>query len=108
MAGFSVVTVVALIRTWALQIHMRPVMLRPVTTTLKVVTVLVCVLSAGFFLPAGALGGLERFARIGLPWGSSFFYFFLAFYGLMAYATIRLLNARSLPPVIVATAGDGG
>jgi hypothetical protein len=83
VAGFSVLSVVALVRTWAMQIHARPIFLRPVTTTLKVVTALVCVLGATFFLPEGALGPVERGARIGLPWASSFFYFFLAFYGLI-------------------------
>jgi eukaryotic-like serine/threonine-protein kinase len=86
LAGFSVLSVIALIRVWTVQIHTRPLLLRPVTTTLKVVTTLVCLLTASFFLPAGALGPIERFARAALPWASSFFYLFLAFYGLLRSA----------------------
>jgi eukaryotic-like serine/threonine-protein kinase len=93
LAAFSVLSVIALIRTWTIQIHSRPMLLRPVTTTLKVVTTLVCVLTASFFLPAGALGPIERFARLTLPWASSFFYLFLAFFGLMRSAREAASNA---------------
>jgi hypothetical protein len=93
VAGFSVLTVIALIRTWAMQIHARPIFMRPVTTMLKVVTALVWVLSATFYLPEGALGPVEHGARMGLPWASSFFYFFLAFYGLVRSAREASANA---------------
>jgi len=79
---FGVLTVIALVRTWALQISAKPTLLRPVNTMLKVVTVTVCILALGFFLPAGAMGSFGRFARIVLPWASSGFYGFLALYGL--------------------------
>ena len=44
---------------------------------------------------------------VGLEWtlGDATILVFLAFYGLMAYATIKLLNARNLAPPVVATAG---
>ncbi|HMI93978.1 MAG TPA: protein kinase [Polyangiales bacterium] len=95
LAGFSVLSVIALIRVWTVQIHAQPMLLRPVTTTLKVVTALVCLLTASFFLPAGALGPIERFARMALPWASSFFYLFLAFYGLLRSAREAASNATA-------------
>ena len=80
--SFAVLTTIALVRTWSLQIRAAPALLRPVTTTLKVVTAAVWVLAAGFFLPAGALGPAQRAAAMGLPWGAGGFYLFLALYGL--------------------------
>jgi hypothetical protein len=80
--AFGVLTTIALIRTWALQIRSSPALLRPVTTTLKLVTAAVCVLVATFFLPAGALGPVGRASAAFLPWGAGGFYVFLALYGL--------------------------
>jgi serine/threonine-protein kinase len=80
---FSALTVVVLVRTWALQIQGNVALLKPVLMTFKVVAACVCVLALGYFLPAGALGPAGRAARLGLPFASAFFFLFLGLYGLM-------------------------
>lgn len=79
---FAAVTIVSLVRTWARQLNLKPPMLRPVTTALKPLTLLVCLLCATFFLPEHALGPVERAARALLPWVASGFYLFLGLHGL--------------------------
>jgi disulfide bond formation protein DsbB len=83
LTGLMIVSVMALVRTWAVQVQSKPVMMRPVTLTMKVVVLCVCVLAMTFFLPSGALGPAESAARVALPWATSGFYFFLGIYGLM-------------------------
>jgi serine/threonine-protein kinase len=100
VAGFAILSVVALVRTWALQINARPVMLRPVTIALKVVTAAVCVLASAFFLPSGALGPAEVGARAILPWASALFYLFLTLYGLMR--AIREASSNLLQGLAIA------
>jgi hypothetical protein len=75
--------VVELIQTWALQIATKSALLRPVTIALKVIAAAVCILATSYFLPVGALGPAEAFARRMLPWGGMFFFLFLGMYGLM-------------------------
>jgi len=106
VAVFTIVSVFALVRTWALQIEARPMLLRPVTITLKVVTGTVCVLGASFFLPAGALGPAEVGARAILPWGGSFFYLFLAIYGLAR--GVREVSSNALAGITLALLYTGG
>jgi hypothetical protein len=79
---FTVLTVVALVRTWALQIKSAPTLLRPVNTMLKIVTAAVCILGASFFFPGKQLGPPYRAAHMALPWLASGFYAFLALYGI--------------------------
>jgi hypothetical protein len=83
VAAFAVLSVVALVQTWALQIQSRPMMLRPVTITLKAVTATICLLASAFFLPEGSLGPAERVARNVLPWAAALYYLFLALYGIV-------------------------
>jgi serine/threonine-protein kinase len=106
LGGFVLLSVFALVRTWALQIQARPVMLRPVTITLKVVTALVCVLASTFFLPSGALGPAEVAARKLLPWAGSAFYLFLAMYGLMT--GMREASTNALYALAIAVLYSGG
>jgi hypothetical protein len=80
---FSTLTVVVLVRTWALQIQANVALLKPVLFAFKVVAACVCVLALGYFLPAGALGPAGRAARIALPFSAAFFFLFLGVYGLM-------------------------
>jgi hypothetical protein len=80
---FSALTVVVLVRTWALQIQAKVALLKPVLMAFKVVATCVCVLGLGYFLPEGALGPAGRAARTVLPFGSAFFFLFLGIYGLM-------------------------
>jgi serine/threonine protein kinase len=100
VGAFALLSVIALVRTWALQIQASPTLLRPVTITLKVVTALVCVLASTFFLPRGALGPAEVGARAALPWAGSAFYLFLAMYGLAM--GLREASGRALYGVALA------
>jgi len=100
VGAFALLSVIALVRTWALQIQASPTLLRPVTITLKVVTALVCVLASTFFLPRGALGPAEVGARAALPWAGSAFYLFLAMYGLAM--GLREASSRALYGVALA------
>ena len=68
LAGLMIVSVSALVRTWVVQVQAKPMMMTPVTITMKVVTLCVCFLAVSFFLPAGALGPAETAARAALPW----------------------------------------
>jgi hypothetical protein len=106
MGGFAVLSVVAMIRTWALQIQARPFMLRPVTISLRVVTASVCALCAGFFLPAGALGPAEAVARYVLPWGCGAFYFSFGLYGLLR--GVRDAASAPIYGVLIALIYSGG
>ena len=81
--AFSVLSLVMLIKTWALQIQSKEVLLKPVTYTLKVVVVCATVLCATYLLPRGALGMLESAARRFLPWSAAAYFMFLGFYGIM-------------------------
>jgi hypothetical protein len=81
--AFSVLSLVMLIKTWALQIQSKEVLLKPVTYTLKVVVVCATVLCATYLLPRGALGMLEGAARRFLPWSAAAYFMFLGFYGMM-------------------------
>ncbi len=81
--GLALLSVVTLVRTWAMQIQGREMMLRPVTISLRVVTVTVCALCATYFLPAGALGPAEAAARTILPWASGGFYLAFGLYGML-------------------------
>jgi hypothetical protein len=81
--AFSVLSLVMLIKTWALQIQSKEVLLKPVTYTLKVVVVCATVLCATYLLPQGALGMLEGAARRFLPWSAAAYFMFLGFYGMM-------------------------
>jgi serine/threonine-protein kinase len=83
LSGLMIVSVMTVVRTWVVQVQSKPMMMKPMTWTMKVVVLCVCVLAMTFFLPAGALGPAEAAARAALPWATSGFYFFLGIYGMM-------------------------
>jgi hypothetical protein len=105
MGALAVLSIVSLVRTWAIQIQSKPVLLRPVTTALKVVTVTVVALVSTYFLPDGALGPMERAARFALPWACGGFYLALGLYGLMS--TLRAAGASVIYAALLAVLSLG-
>jgi hypothetical protein len=82
IAGFTILSVVAVVHTWALAIAQPSILLRPVTISQRLLTACVAVLGAGFFLPDGTLGPAQGLGGLILPWASGGFYLFLTLYGL--------------------------
>ncbi|MFI5309077.1 MAG: hypothetical protein ACHQ53_17105, partial [Polyangiales bacterium] len=105
-AGLALLSIVVLVQTWAMQIQARPFMLRPVTISLRVVTVAVCLLAASYMLPEGALGPAEAFARAALPWGSGFFYLAFGLYG--TARGVREAGASPVVGIVLALMYSGG
>jgi hypothetical protein len=81
--AFSALSLVMLIKTWALQIQSKELLLKPVTYTLKVVVICSVALCGTYLLPEGALGMVEGVARRFLPWSAAAYFMFLGFYGIM-------------------------
>jgi hypothetical protein len=81
--AFAAFSVVMLIKTWALQIQSKEMLLKPVTYTMKVVVICAVVLCASQLMAPGALGIVEGAARRFLPWGGAAYFMFLGFYGMM-------------------------
>ncbi|MGD8862580.1 MAG: protein kinase [Myxococcales bacterium] len=79
--GFTVLSVIALVRMWSLQLRANPPMIKPVNTIMKIMTGCIVALVVCLFFPRGSLGPVETAARAGLPWLTSGFYLFLALYG---------------------------
>jgi hypothetical protein len=106
VAALAILAVIALVRTWSMQLQLHPFMLRPVTATLRVVTACVCVLSATYFLPNGALGPAESAARFLLPWAGGAFYLFFGLYGMLQ--AIRTASSNALQGLALALLCSGG
>jgi serine/threonine-protein kinase len=106
ITGFTVLSVVAVIHTWALAISQPSLLLRPVTISQRLLTACVAVLGAGFFLPDGALGPAEVLGRLILPWASGGFYLFLTIYGL-ADSVARAADQAWLALVMALLYGSG-
>ena len=83
LSAFVALSVVAFVRTWSVNVQLRPTMLGPTTLAMQFVMLCVSALYASYFLPFGTLGAIEYFARMALPWGASGFYLFLGIYGVM-------------------------
>jgi hypothetical protein len=106
LAAFVVVATIALVRTWAVNAQLRPMMLGQATFALQIVVVCACVLCAGFYLPSGAIGGLEGLARWAMPWAASGFFLFLGMYGVLR--GVRDSASNVLTGVLVAVLYSGG
>jgi len=81
--AFAALSLVMLIKTWALQIQSKELLLKPVTYTLKVVVLCSLALCGSYLLPHGSLGMIEGVARRFLPWSAAAYFMFLGFYGIM-------------------------
>jgi hypothetical protein len=81
--AFAAFSVVMLIKTWALQIQSKAMLLKPVTYSMKVVVVCSVALCASHLMPPGAMGIVEGAARRFLPWAGAGYFMFLGFYGMM-------------------------
>jgi len=103
--AFAALSVVVLIRTWAMQIQTKAMLLKPVTYSLKVVVVCTAVLTATLFMPAGGLGMVAGAARRFLPWSSAAFFMFLGIYGMMR--GIRETQANALAGIAMTLAYGG-
>jgi len=83
VAGIAILSLIAMVKVWAVQIQLKPTMWRPVNISLQLTAICVCVLAVGYVVPGAGLGPLESLARRVLPWVGAGFFFALSIFGML-------------------------
>ncbi|MDD9965397.1 MAG: protein kinase [Myxococcales bacterium] len=99
VAGIAGTSLVVLFKVWVAQVQTKAVLLRPVTWSLQVTVVCLCVMTAVAFSPDGSLGTVEWAARRFLPWVASLLLLFGALFGLFNAAkrlSVDVLHAAAV------------
>ena len=104
--GLAVLSITAVVRTSVMNSQSAPMLLGPLSWTLKIVTMCTCVLCAAYNFPVGAFGPAEMAAGWALPWAASGFFMAGGVYGLM-YA-IRESASNLVYGVMIGLLFSGG
>jgi serine/threonine protein kinase len=81
--GLAVLAISAVVRTSVMKAQSAPMLLGPLSWTLKIVAACTTVLCAAYNFPIGSFGPAETAARMALPWAASGFFMAGGVYGLM-------------------------